>query len=308
MWILPHLPLCSITNIPSFSSSSCQFPVEFGRISIKSVFPCVNIPSKFAAFHKTAPVLLTPDFKKIRSYRFNPHSHRPASPIFPYPGRSKPQAIGRSPNRPAGGFQRPAAAAAALPRRRGCAPKPPRPPCPAKASSPLGPCAIPNRPPRTDKPPPAIPTASLFRPQQTAAVGRSPNRPAGGFQRPAAAAAALPRRRGCAPKPPPCVPQKPAKKHRPGPIRAPGRHPRQRRVSRSDFQPPAFRCGSRPASAGCSDSRSDCRFWHCSGNFYSRFSPPFQGIVCACRSPLIPKNREDLPPGKIPPAPSHSGK
>ena len=70
MWILPHLPLCGITNNPPFSSPSCQFPVEFSRISIKSVFPCVNIPSKSAAFHKTAPVLLAPDFKKISLLSF----------------------------------------------------------------------------------------------------------------------------------------------------------------------------------------------------------------------------------------------
>ena len=232
MWILPHLPLCSITNIPPFSSPSCQFPVEFSRISIKSVFPCVNIPSKSAAFHKTAPVLLAPDFKKISLLSFQ-------SPF----------------------------------------------------------------------PPPRFANISLSRPQQTASHRAQPKPPCGRFSAACGrcgGAAAPPGLRPKAPSPP--APPKAAKKHRPGPIRAPGRHPRQRRVSRSDFQPPAFRCGSRPASAGCSDSRSDCRFWHCSGNFYSRFSPPFQGIVCARRSPLIPKNREDLPPGKIPPAPSHSGK
>ena len=225
MWILPHLPLCSITNIPSFSSSFCQFHVELGRNLIRSVFPCVNIPSKFAAFHKTAPVLLTPDFKKIRSYRFNPHSRRTASPIFPYPSCSKPQAIGRSPNRPAGGFQRPAAAAAALPRRRGCAPKPP--------SCPLRPTKAPSQPRHPHHPQPPHPAwTSHRRPSpplsypgrsKPQAIGRSPNRPAGGFQRPAAAAAALPRRRGCAPKPPspPASPKKPQKNTGPAPYGRP---------------------------------------------------------------------------------------
>ena len=154
MWILPHLPLCSITNIPSFSSSSCQFPVEFGRISIKSVFPCVNIPSKFAAFHKTAPVLLTPDFKKILLLLFQ--SPFPP-PRFANISLSRPQQTAShraQPKPPCGRFSAACGRCGGAAAPPGLRPKAPSPPAPNQSPPPPG----------MDKPPPALPAQPCNRP------------------------------------------------------------------------------------------------------------------------------------------------